>query len=95
MNFEWRRMVHIDPVRILELRDKSGPEPAGQQWSGFNYCSCRRLLALHESFEIARTPGLAQLAQRLGLDLPNPLARHCEVRLAANDEGLLHRFLQC
>ena len=37
------------------------------------------LLAFHEALEVARTPGLAQLAQRLGLDLPNPLARHREL----------------
>src|SRR5262249_47515244 len=39
----------------------------------------RRLLALHESLEIARAPGLAQLAQRLGFDLSNPFARNREL----------------
>src|SRR6185437_2693286 len=38
-----------------------------------------RLLALHESFEVTGAPGLAQLAQRLGLDLPDALARHREL----------------
>jgi hypothetical protein len=34
-----------------------------------------RLLAFHEALEFARAPGLAQLAQRLGLDLANTFAR--------------------
>src|SRR5271156_2817163 len=37
------------------------------------------LLALYEFFEVARAPSLAQLAQRLGFDLPNPFARHGEL----------------
>src|SRR5208283_4686975 len=37
-------------------------------------CSPLPLLALLEALEVARSAGLAQLAQRLGLDLPDTLA---------------------
>src|SRR6516225_799329 len=38
-----------------------------------------RLFAFHKAFEIARAAGLAQLAQRLGLDLANPFTRDGEL----------------
>src|SRR6202158_144746 len=45
-----------------------------------------RLLAFHEALEVARAPNLAQLAQRLRLDLANPFARDGE-QLADLFEG--------
>jgi hypothetical protein len=49
-------------------------------------CWNSRLLAFHEALELARAPGLAQLAHRLGLDLANPFARDGE-QLADLFEG--------
>ena len=37
------------------------------------------LLAIHKPLGVALARGLAQLAQGLGLDLPNPFARHREL----------------
>jgi hypothetical protein len=45
---------------------------------GSDIAASERLLAFPEALEVALAPGLAQLAQRLRLDLANTLARDAE-----------------
>src|ERR1700674_2068042 len=64
-------------------------QPDTQQLHGVGVCLSSlssRLLAFHEALEVARAPGLAQLGQRLRLDLANTFARDGE-QLAHLFEG--------
>jgi hypothetical protein len=63
------------PVPICEGVTRS---PAND-WSCCKLQRVSTLLASHEALEVTRATGLAQLAQRLGLDLSNAFARHREL----------------
>jgi hypothetical protein len=72
-------------VSMCEMKGLDGSDPPLSAMTNRNDASASTLLAIHKPLEVARARGLAQLAQGLGLDLPNPFARHRE---------LLANFLQ-
>jgi hypothetical protein len=51
---------------------------AGARTSQSNSVRVPRILAFHEALKVARAPSLAQVAQRLSLDLANTFARDGE-----------------
>ena len=68
--------THIAPVRSWLSECAKPRRLAAMKWTVT--LTGPTLLAVHEAREVARAPSLAQLAQRLRLDLANPFARHGE-----------------
>src|SRR5271168_2144761 len=69
---------HPDDASIASGRKDLGQLRASEAGSGFRKSrsapNAARLLAFLEAFQVARSAGLTQLAQRLRLDLPDTLA---------------------
>src|SRR5690242_8139942 len=84
------RFYHPTP-RVSRLRGTAGPRPAGRA-AGCAAAPPTPLQQLGVGLEPAAARRVAQLAQRLGLDLADALARHVEER-AHLLEGALRAVL--